>query len=136
MSDLPVVSNILPIEVKEAEVKALTTLAESTKAIAEFLTDGGLTQVLQGYSRAQSVGGMLSGLLTNMGRHGLDARTMDQNALEIVASIEKVYDKYQEKLEAKRKGEVYDDEIKDPEKSFRDWVEEQEKLKSSQTPKE
>jgi hypothetical protein len=79
------------------ETQALETLAQATNALATFITGGGLTELLSGYARTQAVQAILGGLASHDGRNSLDARTMGQNALEIVTQIEKVFDKYHEK---------------------------------------
>lgn len=104
------------IELKQTEVTALATLAESTNAIANFLTGGGLLNILNGYSKSQAVKEMLGGLTTHAGRNALDARTIKQNAVEIVEAIEAVYSKYQERLSSKepRDPEIHAAVEKDP----------------------
>lgn len=108
--------------VSEAHVQALEKAADSLHVIASFINGGGLQKVLSGYARAQSVTALLGGLTSHSGRNGLDARTLDQNALEIATQVEKVFAKYQEILDAKAKGEERDNEMHDAEKDFAKWM--------------
>lgn len=80
---------------------ALIVLASATDQIANFLTGGGLLKVLNGYAKAQAVKEILGGLATHDGRNSLDARTIKQNALEIVEMVEAVMSKYSERLSDK-----------------------------------
>lgn len=80
---------------------ALIVLASATDQIANFLTGGGLVKVLSDYAKAQTVKDILGGLAAKDGRNSLDARTIKQNAVEIVEAIEAVYAKYQERKNAK-----------------------------------
>lgn len=95
---------------------ALIVLASATDQIANFLTGGGLIKVLNGYARTQAVKEMLGGLTTHDGRQALDARTLKQNAVEIVEAIEQVFSKYQERLSSKepRDPEIHDAVESDP----------------------
>ena len=90
-------------EVKEAleQTKALASLAQAATQISNFLTNGGLANILSGYARSQAVKDILGGLATHDGRNALDARLLDQTALEIVTQVEKVFEKYKSKLEEK-----------------------------------
>lgn len=105
------------LQIKQAQ--ALTTLAEGVSSIAAFLTGGGLPSLLSGYARSQAVKDILGGLASHDGRNALDARTMGQNALEIVAQVETVFAKYEEKLKDKEKR---DPELYDIEVNFKDWA--------------
>ncbi|OQB10454.1 MAG: hypothetical protein BWY21_00375 [Parcubacteria group bacterium ADurb.Bin216] len=109
------------LQVRQTE--ALTTLAEGVKAIAEFLSGGGLNAVLSGYARSQAVQSILGGLATNSGRNALDARVLGQNAIEIVEQVEAVFGKYKERLEER---EQRDPELKDGESDFNKWLKERE----------
>lgn len=109
------------------QTEALTTLAEGVKAIASFLQGGGLAQILSGYARSQAVKDILGGLATHDGRNALDARVLQQNATEIVAQVEAVFAKYQEKLEEGAAGEERDPEVKDSENAFKIWLDEKRK---------
>lgn len=109
------------------QTEALTTLAEGVKAIAGFLQGGGLAQILSGYARSQAVKDILGGLATHDGRNALDARVLQQNATEIVAQVEAVFAKYQEKLEEGAAGEERDPEVKDSENAFKIWLDEKRK---------
>lgn len=119
-------------EIALQQTQALTSIAQSLSLLTNFLQNGGLTTLLQGYSKAQAVGGILQGLATHAGRNGLDARVLEQDAIEIVHKIEAVYKKYQERLEAETKGEL-DPDLHDAEDTFRKWVEKR-NSREQQTP--
>lgn len=104
--------SILPAEVQSHEIQlkqtqALTALAEGVNALAAFVTGGGLSQLLSGYARTQSVQAILGGLASHDGRNSLDARVLGQNAIEIVEQIEKVFDKYHTRQEEKVERDPY-----------------------------
>lgn len=106
-------------EVQTKQTEALIVLGNAVQSIANFLTSGGLTNVLSGYARSQAVKDILGGLATHDGRDSLDGRVLKQNALEIVTAVEAVFEKYQEKLSAKGKE---DPEIKDSQLTeFEEW---------------
>ena len=106
-------------ELQVAEVKALTTHAESVKEISTFLNGGGLANILSGYARSQAVKDILGGLAAHDGRKALDARLLDQNALEIVSQVEKVFEKYGQKLESKGKE---DPDLHNAENDYVKWA--------------
>lgn len=108
------------IEVKQTE--ALTTLAEGVKALATFVSGGGLQALLNGYAKSQAVKDILGGLAAHDGRNALDARVLGQNAIDIVHQIEAVFDKYAESLASKAER---DPEVKDGENEFKKWAEKQ-----------
>lgn len=118
--NLPVVLKERELVLKEKETEALTVLANSMNAIANFVTQGGLTQVLSGYARSQAVKEILGGLAAHDGREALDARVLKQNAVEIVQQVEAVFDKYKEKVMDKT---PQDPDIHDGEAQFKAWVE-------------
>lgn len=109
------------ITIKEREVQALEHLAKGVSDIGRFLNGGGIAGALSLYAKTNSISGILSGLAAHDGRNALDARVLGQNSIEIVEQISLAFDKLQEKLEAKMKGEAHDPEIKDPEADFRKW---------------
>lgn len=123
----PAVVDSVSYELQKQQTQALTTLAESTKAIASFLSSGGLTSLVSDYSKSQIAKSILGGLASHAGRDALDARTMGQNALEIVKVIEAVFDKAKEKQEALARGEQFDPEIKNAEAEFEQWRSRKEK---------
>ena len=100
------------------QAEALAVLSSAVSDIAAFLTKGGLVEVLSGYARSQAVKDILGGLAAHDGRQALNAQTMDQNALEIVHQVEKVFAKYQEKLTIP-KG---DPDLHNAEENFRQWL--------------
>ncbi len=97
------------IAVAERTAVALDVLATSISQLAEFVTNGGLVAALNGFAKTQAVKEILGGLAAHEGRKSLDARVLTQNALEIVEAIEKVHDKYSERLQEKA---LRDPEIK------------------------
>jgi hypothetical protein len=121
VTDDLVVANNAVVAVEEKQAEALATIATSLNSISRWITSGGLTQVLSGYARTQSVQGILQGLATHDGRKALDAQTMEQNALEITTQIEAVYKKYEEKLTAYMNGEPIDPNLHNAEESFSEW---------------
>lgn len=135
MSDLPQLKQLSSSEVtqikhelEQKQTEALVTLAKATSEIATFISGGGLTKLLSGVARGNAVSSMLGGLTTHAGRNGLDARTLKQNAVEVVEQIEAVFSKFEERLAAKNKGEERDPEIKDPptnENTYTEWVKKQ-----------
>lgn len=106
-------------EIEVAQTEALTTLAQATKEISTFLNGGGLANILSGYARSQAVGGILQGLASHDGRNALDARVIQQNALDMVTQVEKVFEKYGQILEAKGKE---DPDIHDAENDYVKWA--------------
>lgn len=132
----PQTANSNELQIKEREVQALETLASATKEISQFLSGGGLGTAMALYARTNSISSILGGLASNGGRSALDARVLGQNSIEIVEQISLAFDKLQEKLEAKMKGEIHDPEIKDPEADFKRWqakIESDKKLDTSDT---
>lgn len=108
-------------EVVVAQTKAVQELAKGVTQIAEFLSGGGLSKVLGEYSKSQIAKDILGGLASHEGRAALDARFIQQNALEIIHTIESVFDKAKERGEALARGEVRDSELKDAEAEFLKW---------------
>ncbi len=100
-------------ELLAKQTEALTVLASGVNALAEFVVNGGLSQMMSGYARTQSVQGILNGLAAHGGRAALDARFLKQNALEITEAIEQVFDKYKQRTAETAAGER-DPEIKEP----------------------
>lgn len=101
------------VQVKQTE--ALITLATGINTIANFLTSGGLTDLVSANAKSRIVSDILGGLAAHNGRNSLDAQTIKQNSLEIVETIEAVWSKYQERAKAKDR----DPEIHDAEKDFK-----------------
>jgi hypothetical protein len=115
MEELPAVKTEKELAIQQIE--ATTQLANSVKTLADFVVGGGLQAVLNGYAKTQCVKDILGGLTAHSGRDGLDARTLSQNAIEIVEQVEKVFEKYSERLEGKNR----DPEVKDAETDFKKW---------------
>ena len=93
----------------EMQTQSLGLLADSMSQLAQFVTNGGLVAALNGFAKTQAVKEILGGLAAHEGRRSLDARVLGQNAIEIVEAIEKVHDKYSERLQEKA---LRDPEIK------------------------
>ena len=110
------------LALEEQKTKALSVQAEALKDIAHFLTSGGLSSIAQGVALSNTAASLLNGLTVHDGRQGLDARTLDQNALEIATLALKVKDQFQEKLSALAKGPV-DNELHDGEADYKKWAE-------------
>ena len=110
--------------VVQEQTKALSTIAESLKTLSTFVSGGGLTDLMRAYSQSQIAQGVLQGLASHDGRNALDARYLQQNALEIVHAIEAVFNKAKERTEA-ASNEKLDTEIKDAENAYQAWKEKQ-----------
>ena len=127
-SNSPVIKNeVQPSSgelVVQEQTKALVSIGESLKSLSDFVSKGGLTELLKGYSQTQIVQGVLQGLAAHDGRNSLDARYLQQNALEIVHAIEAVFDKAKERAESAKK-EKFDTEIKNAENDFELWKQNQ-----------
>ena len=109
-------------EVQVRQTQALEVIGKSLSQITEFVSGGGLANLMSMHLRGQAVQQMLGGLTTHSGRDGLDARTIEQNALEIVSQVEAVFKKYQETLASKDK---VDPDIHDGEDEFKKWADKQ-----------
>jgi hypothetical protein len=118
-------------EVAIAQTQALTSLATSFNAIAVFITNGGLAEVLNEVAKSKAAGDILGGLAAHDGRNSLDARVLKQNALEITHAIEHAHDKFAEIAAAKKRGEERDPDIHDAEADLKRW-EERNKLKDEE----
>ncbi len=110
-------------EIEARQTAAMEGISQSLTALASFVTKGGLVEVLSGYSRALGVGQAVQGLLQHSGRAGLDARTMKQDAVEIVHKIEQVFEKYNEVVKAKASGEIRDEDLQNAEDEYLKWKE-------------
>lgn len=97
-------------ELQVSQAKSLEVLAEGIKSLADFVTKGGLSEIVAGYAKSQSAASILGGLATHDGRKSLDARLLGQNAIEIAEQVLKVTSKFHERLSAK---EERDPEIKE-----------------------
>jgi hypothetical protein len=114
----------LALERSERDSRALAALAESITSLTQFITTGGLANLLSGYARTNGVNGMLQGLAQHSGRGSLDARTIQQNATEIVTQVEAVFDKYAERTLDKKDRNP---DIQNGEEDFKAWVEKKKK---------
>ena len=121
---MAVTTQDLALERAEKDSQSLAVLSESVSSLASFVTSGGLANLLSGYARAEGVNGMLTGLAQHLGRGALDARTIQQNATEIVTQVEAVFDKYAERTLDKS---TRNPDIQDGEEDFKAWVEKKKK---------
>lgn len=101
---LPSFEEMHPHAVKQTE--ALTQIGTALATISNWVTQGGLTEIMTGYAKSNAVKEILGGLAAHDGRNALDARVLSQNALEIVHQVEGVFDKFAEHLKAKKAGEL------------------------------
>jgi hypothetical protein len=80
-------------QAKDREVVALETAAAALTGISNFLSGITLKEVIQHQAVHGSIREILGGLATKDGRNALDARTMNQNAIDMAYLIEKVLGK-------------------------------------------
>jgi len=80
-------------QAKDREVVALETAAAALTGISNFLSGITLKEVIQHQAVHGSIREILGGLATKDGRGALDARTMNQNAIDMAYLIEKVLGK-------------------------------------------
>ena len=80
-------------QAKDREVVALETAAAALTGISNFLSGITLKEVIQHQAVHGAVRDILGGLATKDGRNALDARTMNQNAIDMAYLIEKVLGK-------------------------------------------
>lgn len=73
--------------------EAMSVMAQTFSALPRVINDAVQTLV-----KGNGVNGILAGLAQHDGRKSLDARIMDQNALEIVEQLEKVFKKYNTRM--------------------------------------
>ncbi len=85
-------------ELQVAQTAALQETAKAFNAIANFVVNGGLTQLVSNYARGAGANQILGGLASHGGRNSLDARVLGQNAIEIVEAIDLVFKKHAERL--------------------------------------
>ncbi len=89
-----------------------------TNAITTVLKSPELTNLLEGMAKTKAVGGMMEALVQHGGRQGLDARTMNQNAIEMCHFAEMAFEQYRKTLKSKNEG--VSDELVDAERDFRE----------------
>lgn len=99
-----------PSEITIEQTKALISIAESFKAIASFLHEGGIQTSIARITQGSIMSSIFGGLAAKDGRNSLDARTIKQNSLEVVEIIEQVFNKMNERLQDRNR----DPEIKEP----------------------
>lgn len=97
-------------ELQIRQTEAVCVIAEALSGISSFLNGGGIQEYLKASTKGQIVSGIYNGLASKDGRNSLDARTIKQNALEIVEVIEAVMKKVDERAN-ERNGR--DEEIKE-----------------------
>lgn len=106
-------------EVAMRQAQALTSVANSLNALTQFVTGGGLSNMVGNLARANVAQGIFQGLTAHDGRGGLDARLLKQNAIEAVHQIEAVFEKFQEVLKAKNTPR--DPDLHDAEAELKRW---------------
>lgn len=104
--------------------QALVNIGDGMRAIATFLGGATLPQVIESAALLGSLGQILGGLTSHAGRQGLDARVIQQDAIDSTHKVISLFDKLKETLEAKRNGEFR--EQVNAEADFEKWVREQE----------
>jgi len=104
----------------ENQAQAIASLANSVNALCRSLPG-----IVEGMAKAQALNGIMQGLATADGRNGLDARTMKQNAVDMVHFLEMVYSKAKEHLESLRNGKPED--LVDAEGDYQKWESSQKK---------
>ena len=105
------------------QAKAIASLAQSFSAIAKFLGNSTLPQVLESHAVMQSVGQVLNGLTSHAGRQGLDARTIKVDATDATHRILQAFSHLKETIEARRNGDFA--EHLDAESDYLKWKESQ-----------
>lgn len=90
-------------EIAIANTQALAVAAKALNQISNFIACGGFSNLLQGYARSQSVTSILGGLAAHDGRNSLDARVLDQNALEMPYAIEKIFKQFAKHLSSQER---------------------------------
>lgn len=108
--DLEVQKEVDKGELTVRQTEALVSLAEGVQALSKFVTQGGLQALVAANTKGQIIQAVLGGLAAHDGRNSLDARTIKQNSLEIVETIESVFNKLNERLKDRNR----DPEIKEP----------------------
>lgn len=116
----PTVQNLSPQELTTCVSNAIATGLE--KAITGVLKSPELSSFIEGLTRSKGILGVMQGLATHSGRNALDARTMDQNALEIFHLMDKAIEATKSRLQEKASGVELDPEIKDAEKEFQEYL--------------
>lgn len=120
-SQAPVAVEAKNYELQVKQTEALQVLATGVKDIASFINDGGLIKLTQSLALSNSANALLNGLTAHDGRNGLDARVLQQNAIEIAEAVMKVHDKFKERLSALAKGEERDPELHNAEDEYLKW---------------
>jgi hypothetical protein len=115
------------LEIQEESNKALRQIGESLAILSQFVSAGGLVELVRSASLASGANALLGGLAVKNGRESLDARTLKQNAIEIAEQVLLIHDKFKERLSAEAKGKTRDPDIHDPDKEFEKWKEQWQK---------
>ena len=114
-----------PIQMSAQELTTCVSNAIATgleKAITGVLKSPELSSFIEGLTRSKGILGVLQGLATHSGRNALDARTMDQNAMEIYHLMDKAIEATKSRLQERASGVELDPEIKDAEKDFQEYL--------------
>lgn len=109
-------SGATPVEA--CHIAALHLISNSFCTLTSWFTTGGLTEILTGTAKAKGVSDMLAALLQHDGRNALDARHVEQNAIEITHHLEAVFDKLVSHLKDKNEGKL-DPDLHNAEEEFR-----------------
>ena len=106
----------------EEQAKALTSISKSLSQLTNFITTGGLTELLAAQATHNAISGVMQGLAAHDGRQALDARVMAQNGLEIAKHIDAAVETALRLKKEKEKGD-HDPEIHDAEADFKKFKE-------------
>lgn len=89
-----------PTTLQQQQTESQVIIAEAMTAIAQAISalPRAIENAVQTLVKGNGVNGILAGLAQHDGRKSLDARVMDQNALEIVEQLEKVFKKYNQRM--------------------------------------
>lgn len=109
----------LPIEQVTAAIS--TAVSEGiSKALIAVISSPEVSQFVDGLTRSRAITDIWQGLATHDGRNALDARVLQQNAIEITHAIEAAMDHTQNRLREKGK-ELHDSDIHNAEKEYEEW---------------
>lgn len=103
------------LALRRTEVESLAVAAHALTALAQAVSalPAAMNQAVNLLVKGGGVNSILGGLAQHDGRKALDARTMKQNAIEIVEQMEQVFKKYNERMSSQ---ELRSPDIVDAEK--------------------
>lgn len=113
-----------PVLLPEKVETALVSIGEGMKAIATFLGGTTLPEIAESMAIMKTVSDIQGGLAAHGGRAALDARTINQNAIDISHLITAAFDHLKKHTEELRNGER-DSRVVDAEEEFKAHVEKQ-----------